>query len=63
MRLSIGSKTLDELLGGGVEAGAVTNICGEPGTGKTNICMLAALSCISQEKKVIFIDTEGGFSI
>lgn len=63
MRLPTGAKPLDELLGGGVEVSAVTNICGEPGTGKTNICMLAALSCISQKKKVVFIDTEGGFSV
>src|SRR3989338_9969881 len=56
------SKPLDSLLLGGVEAGALTNFCGPPGSGKTNICMLAAISAVESGKKVIYIDTEGGFS-
>ena len=56
------SKPLDNLLSGGIEAGALTNICGPPGSGKTNICMLAVINAISADKKVIYIDTEGGFS-
>src|SRR3989338_4101287 len=56
------SKPLDNLLLGGVEAGALTNFCGPPGSGKTNICMLAAISAVESGKKVIYIDTEGGFS-
>ncbi|MBI4177380.1 MAG: DNA repair and recombination protein RadB [Candidatus Aenigmarchaeota archaeon] len=56
------AKPLDNLLLGGVEAGALTNFCGPPGTGKTNICMLAAINAVAAGKKVIYIDTEGGFS-
>ncbi len=56
------SKPLDNLLSGGIEAGALTNFCGPPGSGKTNICMLAAISAAASGKKVIYIDTEGGFS-
>lgn len=53
---------IDKLLDGGIEKDTITNIYGEPGSGKTNIAMLCAISCINQGKKVLFIDTEGGFS-
>ncbi|MBU0958378.1 MAG: DNA repair and recombination protein RadB, partial [Nanoarchaeota archaeon] len=33
-----------------------------PGSGKTNFCILAAASQAKKGNKVIFIDTEGGFS-
>ncbi|UCD02832.1 MAG: DNA repair and recombination protein RadB [Candidatus Aenigmatarchaeota archaeon] len=46
----------------GIEHGALTNFYGAPGTGKTNLCMLTALEIIKNGGKVIFIDTEGGFS-
>ncbi len=62
-KLSTGNESMDKLLDGGVEAGALTNFCGTPGTGKTNVCMLIAIEAIKQGKKVIFIDTEGGFSL
>ncbi|MBI5061168.1 MAG: DNA repair and recombination protein RadB [Candidatus Aenigmarchaeota archaeon] len=51
---------LDKLLNGGIECGAVTNIYGPPGSGKTNIALSAALECKS---KVLYIDTEGSFSL
>lgn len=57
-KLPIGCKSLDELLGGGLEFGIITEIYGGGGTGKTNICLQAAKSCTSQGKKVVFIDTE-----
>ena len=50
------------LLMGGVEKGALTNFYGAPGTGKTNICILATVEAISNGGKVIYIDTEGGLS-
>ncbi|MBI3412938.1 MAG: DNA repair and recombination protein RadB [Candidatus Aenigmarchaeota archaeon] len=56
------SKPLDSLLSGGIEAGAMTNFCGPPGTGKTNICMLAVINAVLSGKKAVYIDTEGGFS-
>ena len=49
-------------LTGGLENKAVTNIFGAPGTGKTNICIMATLDCVSRGGKVVYIDTEGGFS-
>jgi len=51
--------SLDKLLEGGIEAGIITEIYGEGGTGKTNICIQAAKSCVEEGKKVIYIDTEG----
>jgi len=53
---------LDKLLKGGIESDAVTNIYGEAGSGKTNIALLCAISVINSNKKVVFIDTEGGLS-
>ncbi len=47
----------------GLESRAVTNFYGEAGTGKTNLCLLAAIECARNNGKVIFIDTEGGFSL
>jgi len=51
--------SLDELLEGGIEKGIITEIYGEGGTGKTNICIQAAKQCIEEGKKVVYIDTEG----
>jgi len=47
------------LLGGGLECGIVTQVYGEPGSGKTNLCLQAAIECSKAGKKVIYIDTEG----
>jgi DNA repair protein RadB len=47
----------------GLEPRAITNFYGTPGTGKTNLCMLAAVDCARRGGKVVYIDTEGGFSV
>ena len=39
-RISTGSKNFDELLGGGIEVNALTEIYGEFGSGKTQLCIL-----------------------
>lgn len=59
--LKTGSGKLDEFLSGGYEPSVITTIFGPSGTGKTTACLLSAISA-STEKKVIFIDSEGGFS-
>jgi len=46
-------------LGGGFEAGIITQIYGESGTGKSNIAMQLAVQAVSRGLRVIFIDTEG----
>lgn len=61
-KLSAGSYDLNVWLSGGYDSGVVTTFYGGPGCGKTNFCMLATVSQAKKGKKVIFIDTEGGFS-
>lgn len=58
-RYSSGCKNIDELLGGGFESRTVTQLYGEAGSGKTNICIQAAIGCAKTGKAVIFIDSEG----
>ncbi len=61
-KISTGSYDLNKWLFGGYEKGIITTLYGDAGTGKTNFCVLAAVSQAKKGKKVIFIDTEGGFS-
>lgn len=61
-KISAGSYDLNKWLYGGYETGVITMIAGPPGSGKTNFCILAAASQAKKGNKVIFIDTEGGFS-
>ncbi|MEK6854758.1 MAG: DNA repair and recombination protein RadB [Nanoarchaeota archaeon] len=62
-KISAGSYDLNKWLYGGYESDIITVLYGGAGTGKTNFCLLAAVSQAKKGKKVIFIDTEGGFSI
>jgi DNA repair protein RadB len=59
MNIPFECSTLDELLGGGVEAGIMTAFYGEPGSGKTSICLQLARNCVKKGNKVIYIDAEG----
>lgn len=65
-KVSAGTEVLDKLLDGGYESDVITAVYGPAGSGKTTSCLLAALSAASakenKDKKVVFIDTEGGFS-
>ncbi|WP_019176395.1 DNA repair and recombination protein RadB [Methanomassiliicoccus luminyensis] len=58
-KLPFGCKNLDDMLDGGVEAGCVTLLYGEAGTGKTTLCLLLARDVARSGKKVIYLDTEG----
>lgn len=62
-KISAGSYDLNSWLYGGYERGVITMIAGPPASGKTNFVLLAACSQAKKGNKVIFIDTEGGFSI
>ena len=62
MKISSGNKDLDNWLSGGYEDDIITVLYGPAGSGKTNLCVLAAVEQAKQGKKVIFMDTEGGFS-
>lgn len=73
LKITTGSASLDDLFGGGIETGAVTEFYGEYRTGKTQIahelCVsaqlpreLGGLNIDGQEPiQVIYIDTEGTF--
>jgi DNA repair protein RadA len=68
LRCSTGSQRLDELLGGGLETQAMTEMIGEYGVGKTQLClMLSVMAQLSKTKgglegNVIYVDSEGTFS-
>ena len=61
-KVSAGSFDFNTWLYGGYEKGVITMIAGPPASGKTNFSLLAACSQAKKGNKVIFIDTEGGFS-
>ena len=55
--------SLDALLEGGFEKGCVTQIFGSPSSGKSNVALTLAVNVARNNRKVIYIDTEGGISI
>ena len=57
------NSALDVLLGGGFEKGTITQIFGPPSSGKSNIALTLAVNVAKNNRKVIYIDTEGGISI
>ena len=48
--------------GGGIESKAITELYGKFQTGKTQICYCTAITAASNNKKVLFIDTENTYS-
>jgi DNA repair protein RadB len=62
-KISTGSYDLNTWLYGGYETDIITMIAGGPGTGKTNFVILTSCSQAKKGNKVIFVDTEGGFSV
>jgi len=62
-KISAGSYDLNKWLYGGYESDIITIFYGGSGTGKTNFCMIAAASQAKKGNKVLFIDSEGGFSV
>ncbi|MBI4144978.1 DNA repair and recombination protein RadB [Candidatus Woesearchaeota archaeon] len=62
-RIPTGCGVLDKLLSGGLDADCITTIYGPAGSGKTNLALIAAVTATLRGKKVIYMDTEGGFSV
>lgn len=62
-RIRTGSKILDEMLQGGYEKDVITTVYGPAASGKTVLCLLCAINAAMLDKKVIYVDTEGGFSV
>lgn len=46
----------------GLAPRSLVSFYGPPASGKTNFCLLAAADCVKKGGKVVYIDTEGGFS-
>lgn len=57
--LSTGCGVLDDLLGGGLPRGAVTQVYGPPAAGKTNLALSAAVETAVAGDPSYYIDTEG----
>lgn len=62
-KVSTGSFDLNKWLYGGYECDVITMIAGPAGSGKTNFVIFASCSQAKKGNKVLFIDTEGGFSV
>jgi DNA repair protein RadB len=61
-RESCGNEALDALLGGGLERKTITQLFGEPASGKTTLCLIAAVTFLRAGQIVIWIDSDG-FSV
>ncbi len=56
---SSGNAALDALLGGGLELRTITQFYGEPASGKSTLCLVAAVACLRAGQAVAWIDSEG----
>jgi len=63
MRVSSGVEFIDKLIDGGYEDDVITTIYGPPGAAKTNFCLLAMAALTDKTKKILYVDTEGSFSL
>jgi DNA repair protein RadB len=57
--VSTGCAEIDDLLGGGFERGAVTQIYGPPASGKTNLALSGAVEVAAAGDSALYVDTEG----
>ncbi len=57
--ISTGLLSLDNLLGGGIAAGMITDIFGPGGSGKTQLALQICVNAINEE--IIYQDTSGNF--
>lgn len=61
-KISSGTAVMDWLLEGGYDKGIITTVYGPAGSGKTNLLLLCIANSVKGQK-VIYIDTEGSFSL
>jgi len=67
-QMTTGVKSIDNLLNGGLRPKAIYELCGQPGTGKTQLCLQLSVTVqLSANKggldgKCYFMDAEGTFS-
>lgn len=55
--IATGIPEIDELIGGGVYRGRITEVWGQEGVGKTNM-VIRILANVSKDHKVLFVDSE-----
>ena len=62
-QISLGASNLDQILGGGVHTGAITEFFGAYGSGKTQFGHMLAVQAIMEDPEayVVYIDTENTF--
>ncbi|KAH8306302.1 hypothetical protein KR018_007041, partial [Drosophila ironensis] len=66
-KITTGNKALDEHLGGGISLGQITELIGNPGTGKTQMCLQLSLNVQipmnagGLEGSALFVDTRRDF--
>lgn len=56
--ITTGCSSVDDLLGGGFDRGAITQLYGPPASGKTNLALAAAVETAATGERVLYIDTE-----
>src|SRR5215207_2079361 len=63
VKFTTGSQSFDLFLGGGIETQALTEIAGEFGSGKSQLCYTLCVTVNIQNKDngIIFVDTENAF--
>ncbi len=59
--ISTGSQAIDSLLGGGIRTGLISDIYGESGSGKSQLCFTLCVNCARDGGRVVFLDTAGTF--
>jgi len=59
--IETGLKKLDQLLGGGIKEGLITDISGQNSTGKTQLVFQICINAIKNGKEILFQDTTGEF--
>ena len=63
MKVDSGSSLINDLLEGGWERNILNTIYGPAGSGKTLLCLMTLIEVVKKGGKVVYIDTEGGFSV
>ncbi|CAN9501073.1 unnamed protein product [Ophioblennius macclurei] len=61
--LSTGIPSLDKLLDSGLHTGEITELCGGPGSGKSQVCFSVSVSVsLHLKQSVVYVDSTGGVS-
>jgi len=59
--IQTGIQKLDDLLGGGIRHGIITDIFGASATGKTQLALQICINALRNDVEILYQDTTGGF--